>query len=239
MTEPDYSYYDALLRYCELRYNPNHDPSNGRFCSGSGAGEGSGSSAAYKISSMTVKIENDFGANRAVIDSDEYADKFNDVVVLPAVQERIIETARNSIYENDGTQDETVTFLNKWTGSQIGKKYRFEYQGGLTAGGTITVPDAADNSLILIHNHGNSSPFSFNDFYLLNECPQIKTMIAAGHNGIVYKMSVGSGKRLDMSSGNKYNDIKQKFRHLYDFKTGDLDAITQFCNENGWSFRYE
>ena len=25
MTEPDYSYYDALLRYCELRYNPNHD----------------------------------------------------------------------------------------------------------------------------------------------------------------------------------------------------------------------
>lgn len=38
MTEPDYSYYDALLRYCELRYNPNHDPSNGRFCSGSGSG---------------------------------------------------------------------------------------------------------------------------------------------------------------------------------------------------------
>lgn len=42
MTEPDYSYYDALLRYCELRYNPNHDPSNGRFCSGSGSGETGG-----------------------------------------------------------------------------------------------------------------------------------------------------------------------------------------------------
>lgn len=42
MTEPDYSYYDALLRYCELRYNPNHDPSNGRFCSGSGAENSAG-----------------------------------------------------------------------------------------------------------------------------------------------------------------------------------------------------
>lgn len=40
--EVDYSYYDALLRYCELRYNPYHDPGNGRFCSGGGGGGGSG-----------------------------------------------------------------------------------------------------------------------------------------------------------------------------------------------------
>lgn len=38
----DYSYYDALLRYHELRYNPYHDPGNGRFCSGGGGGGGSG-----------------------------------------------------------------------------------------------------------------------------------------------------------------------------------------------------
>ena len=35
--EPDYSYYDALLRYHELRYNPYHDD-KGRFCSGGGGG---------------------------------------------------------------------------------------------------------------------------------------------------------------------------------------------------------
>lgn len=38
--EVDYSYYDALLRYHELRYNPYHDPGNGRFCSGGGGGGG-------------------------------------------------------------------------------------------------------------------------------------------------------------------------------------------------------
>jgi HK97 family phage prohead protease len=37
---PDYSYYDALLRYHELRYNPYHDPGNGRFTSGGGGGGG-------------------------------------------------------------------------------------------------------------------------------------------------------------------------------------------------------
>lgn len=36
--DPDYSYYDAMLRYLELRYNPYHDPGNGRFCSGGGGG---------------------------------------------------------------------------------------------------------------------------------------------------------------------------------------------------------
>lgn len=39
--EVDYSYYDALLRYHELRYNPYHDPGNGRFTSGGGGGGGS------------------------------------------------------------------------------------------------------------------------------------------------------------------------------------------------------
>ena len=37
--EPDYSYYDAMLRYLELRYNPYHDD-KGRFCSGGGGGGG-------------------------------------------------------------------------------------------------------------------------------------------------------------------------------------------------------
>lgn len=37
--EPDYSYYDAMLRYHELRYNPYHDD-KGRFCSGGGGGGG-------------------------------------------------------------------------------------------------------------------------------------------------------------------------------------------------------
>ena len=36
--EPDYSYYDAVMQMLELRYNPYHDPSNGRFTSGGGGG---------------------------------------------------------------------------------------------------------------------------------------------------------------------------------------------------------
>ena len=36
---PDYSYYDALIKYFELRYNPYHDE-KGRFCSGGGGGGG-------------------------------------------------------------------------------------------------------------------------------------------------------------------------------------------------------
>lgn len=37
---PDYSYYERAMKLLELRYNPYHDPSNGRFCSGGGGGGG-------------------------------------------------------------------------------------------------------------------------------------------------------------------------------------------------------
>ena len=37
---PDYSYYERAMQLLELRYNPYHDPSNGRFCSGGGSGGG-------------------------------------------------------------------------------------------------------------------------------------------------------------------------------------------------------
>ena len=36
--KPDYSYYDAVMQLLEMRYNPYHDPSNGRFTSGGGGG---------------------------------------------------------------------------------------------------------------------------------------------------------------------------------------------------------
>lgn len=55
----DYSYYDALLRYCELRYNPYHDPGNGRFCSGGGAGGSYGDSILY----VPNKKKGELGAN--------------------------------------------------------------------------------------------------------------------------------------------------------------------------------
>lgn len=77
MTEPDYSYYDALLRYCELRYNPNHDPSNGRFCSGSGAGETGGFIGSDEnITSGSIKnIVNGLAnyVKSAIIDTGEHA----------------------------------------------------------------------------------------------------------------------------------------------------------------------
>lgn len=51
-------------------------------------------------------------------------------------------------------------------------------------------------------------------------------------------MSVGKGKRLDMSGDNKYN-YKRVFNNLYDQKTGDLKALNIFCNDLGWRFEYE
>ena len=186
----------------------------------------------------TVNIETDYSANLAVINSWKYAHKFNGLVISPFVKKKIVETARESILKNSGTQDETVTFIDKKTGKQVGEQFQLKYEGGSKAGGTISVPEADPNSLILVHNPGNSSPFSFDDFYLLNKFPEVKAILAVGHNGTVYKMSVGKGKRLDLSDKMRYNDFEREFHRTYSQKTGDLIALERYCAELGWRFEY-
>lgn len=92
------------------------------------------------------------------------------------------------------------------------------------------------NSLILVHNHPNSAAFSFEDFVTLNNNPEIKTMIAAGHNGKVYKMSVGNGKRLDLSDEKMYTILENEWQRVFRKTNGALGAILKFTKELGWEF---
>lgn len=101
------------------------------------------------------------------------------------------------------------------------------------------MPVMSNNSLIVVHNHGNNSPFSFEDFTLVNDNPQIKTLIAVGHKGTVYKLSVGKGKRLDYPTEQEYNRIERDFQRNYNPKTGYLTALEKYTKQYGWDFSYE
>lgn len=108
-------------------------------------------------------------------------------------------------------------------------------------GGTFTYDFSGykPNSLILVHNHPNNAPFSFDDFVSANNNPEIKTIIAAGHDGTVYKLSCGNGRRLDLSDKNVYNDYKNRWVRKYSLERGDLDAVISFANALGWEFSYD
>lgn len=204
----------------EYRYNHNHD-SKGRFT--------------FSSNIASVKVETDnFNADWNVINSRAYLKKFKGVTKTSFGDKAVMEAAKRCIAANDGTTVENAVILTSTYGHKKGKDIKLSEYGG-----HIDIPKGKPNSYIVVHNHGNNAAFSYKDFVLVNNNPEIKTLIAAAHNGTVFKLSVGSGKRLDLSDEREYNYHKLVFQRGYDSKTGDFEMIKKYCNDYGWSFEYE
>ena len=185
----------------------------------------------------TIKTEpgvtTDYSVNYDVIHSKEYSNKFKWLTGSIFGDRRVANEARFCVKENDGTLYETVAILDSKNGKRKG-----DYMRPGEAGGTISIPKSYNNSFIIVHNHGNNDTFSFDDFVLMNNCPQVKTIIAAGHNGIVHKMSVASGKRLDFSDDKEYNFYKNAFGQRYSSERGGIEGILYLCDLLGWEYSY-
>jgi hypothetical protein len=186
------------------------------------------------IRSPDISISEDFNANWNVINSPEYLKKFKGVTKTSIGDRSVMAAAKRCITANDGTEMENAVILSSSFGVQKGNDIKLGLRGG-----HIDIPQGKQNSYIVVHNHGNSSPFSYEDFVLVNNDPRIKTLIAAAHNGTVYKISVGNGKRLDISDEMKYNHYMMAFNRNYDHKTGNLAFLTGISKHLGWEFEYE
>lgn len=182
-----------------------------------------------------------YTANRKAIDSKEYLQKFRGVTPYKSGSRRVGEACRSVIKDNDGKSTETIHILYSRNG-----RTAFDpiHLGEL--GGSFKPPwkdnreqrrkknKGKHNAYILVHNHPNSTTFSFDDFVTLNDNPEIKTMIAAGHDGKVYFLTVGEGKRLDLSNENERNLARKAWNRLYRDLNGDEGALKTFCDEYGW-----
>jgi hypothetical protein len=106
---------------------------------------------------------------------------------------------------NKNTEYENYAFLN---GSE--KPIHSAKSG--KSGGFIDVScleGLPDNTVVLTHNHPRSSSFSDDDITLLIKNKQLKTIIAGGHNGKVYILSIGKFDRsIDINIYSRYNILK-------------------------------
>lgn len=139
--------------------------------------------------------------------------------------------AKRCIRTNDGIKHENAVILTSGIGRQIGEDIPLGANGG-----HIDIPKGKPNSLIVVHNHWNSSPFSYTDFVLANNNPEIKVLLAVGHNGTVYKLSVKNGKRLDISEKKSYDHYRMDFQRRYNIETGDHEALVYYATSLGWEY---
>lgn len=167
-------------------------------------------------------------ANLAYIESENYRRAFDGIFKKDKLNSEVCRQTRKAIRLNDGRQTENYAFIFE-DGSKVvtGKSGAF--------GGAIDISclaGKAAGSVVLTHNHPLSSSFSIEDIQLLLNVPQIKTMIAGGHNGVVYKLSIGSGApSIDGNLASIYNILRGQF-------DDDLDrVVSELAKKYKW--RYE
>ncbi|WP_346936021.1 minor capsid protein [Clostridium sp.] len=148
----------------------------------------------YRIKEITSD-SNNYKVNRDYINSEEYKDKFNGIGSKKQ-NETVCKETKNAIKRNDGKNTEMMSLVDK-NGKALTNQSTGSFGGSIDLSCLEKMPD---NSVVLTHNHPLSSSFSGDDLEILMDNPQIKSIIAGGHNGTVYKLSVGKGIRTEINN---------------------------------------
>lgn len=126
-------------------------------------------------------------ANMDFINSDSYAKKFEGKYENEDVENAVVAACRQIIKNRDGTFFEEAYFIDSHTGETI------SYVKGKKRNG-INMPEklkkrltkAPKNSIIMVHNHPNSSPLSTDDYKSSTKYESLFEVLGGGHNGDVY-----------------------------------------------------
>jgi hypothetical protein len=174
----------------------------------------------------------DFSIRKEIIESESYAGKFEGITMSEKGDRLVADYARKAVLDDDGIGTEDVYFLNAKNGRLI-KHQKLGELGG-------SVPDVPSvkkgEEVIVVHNHPNSASFSFADFVTLNDYPEVSVMIAAGHDGTVYFMSVCGGRRLDLSDHNEYLYYEKAWQRMCRDLGGEYGAMVKMAKGLEWKF---
>lgn len=123
--------------------------------------------------------------NEKLILSKEYESKFDGY--NEKQKQAVISESRRILLENKGTKYESYSVIAP-NGEIVCNKNKVGVSGGLVASSDYNVIKTYKD-LIFIHNHPSGRSFSIDDIKFILTTPNIKEMIACGHDGTVYSIS--------------------------------------------------
>jgi hypothetical protein len=102
-----------------------------------------------------------------------------------------------------------------------------------------------DNSVINMHNHPGSTSFSKEDLSVMCSYKSIKEMRVVGHNGKVYTMTIGNGRRVTLEQLENYEKVIYNKAYEEVARKAVLGIRTNFYSERnrlfaeefGWTYK--
>ncbi|MDO4839029.1 MAG: phage minor head protein [Clostridia bacterium] len=157
-------------------------------------------------------LDNDFSVDAKLVNSKAYHDKFEELTEHKAANESIYQEAMCMLEHRDGTNYEDVVLLDARTGQLITGNLNGQEAGktGLTAEQYQQYQNH-EGSVVILHNHPNSSRPSYTDIRTLFGHEKASESIVLCHDGTVHVLS----------HPNRKIDIDLYWNHAYNKAIGD------------------
>lgn len=177
-------------------------------------------------------------ADMQYINSQAFANKFKGKYANEDVENAVVNACRQLVKNRNGTFYEEAFFIDAKTGKTV------SYVKGKQKNG-VNMPEdlkkhltnAPEKSIIMIHNHPNSSPLSTKDYLTSTQYASLSEVVACGHNGDVYVFRDTyntQGVKVVLIDGSiEYESIRD-FRYQYQ-KNVDLLKMNDFeARDSAW-----
>lgn len=193
--------------------------------------------------SAPVTLHSDLYKNTAFkpkeyFDSKEYKNKFKQFgsdFFSGIARDTVYVSAREAIKNNYGSMSEEVSVIGNISGIIKDR----QYSDGLSV--SFNIPKGRAGAYTVIHNHPNNAPLSIEDIVTASECPSIRTMMAASHDGKIYWLQIGNGKRLDVTNEmlrkntNEALELKNLWARFISNNGGDFyAALSKLAESYNW-----
>ena len=150
------------------------------------------------------------------INSEAFAEKFKGKYANEKVESAVISACRQVVKNRDGTNYEEAFFIDAKTGKTV-SYIKSKKENGVNMPDKLKdyLTSAKEKSIIMIHNHPNSSPLSTDDYVTSTKYASLFEVIASGHNGDVYAFRDTFGTE---GTEFKYPDGKKECQTVRDYR---------------------
>ncbi len=161
------------------------------------------------------KTENSYSVNRNLTNSKSYHDKFEKLTKYKIVNEVLYSKALSVLEHRDGTNYEDLIILDMRTGEIVVENTTSTKEGatGLYKE-QFEIFKKYDGNKILLHNHPNSSRFSFQDISTLFKYKDVKYSVVVNHDGEVQIISIVENYK-DINIDEVYNSLYNEYKQIY------------------------
>lgn len=172
--------------------------------------------------------------DRKFLNQKAYSAQFDSLTNDSVLNRKIEKYATKALIDNDNKPSETVFTIpisaNPFAKvTRIDKAHYWDSDDGV--GEKLL---GLKNNFVLVHNHPNNVPLSFDDLMALNDVDKMSAIISVGHDGKICFVSMDNASKLNRKEDFEFAQ-RLYARSIRDYGATN-EAIEQFCKEVGWKY---